>query len=234
MGGRSRPHASRPISGRKVPIFQNITNRHLFSRFLFLFFFKKTSTGPASPGAAAPTPQPITARLLVRVWCGRAPRRLPASRTPPGTSHHPNRARAPVASTHAERCAAHSLFFLLFFFRWQLLTADYADCTAGRRGLYMRVRDQQPFSLTRAPDQALRWRFASPLIVTSPSLRDAAPHRLAPGTKVLYSRSLAPALPLFPGGLLCALDRSIALPCPIARGWVGLVRNRVEGEWLLW
>jgi hypothetical protein len=42
--GGPRPQASRPISGRKVPIFQNILNRHPFSQFYFFYpFFKKNS-----------------------------------------------------------------------------------------------------------------------------------------------------------------------------------------------
>jgi hypothetical protein len=52
--GGPRPHASRPLIGREIPISQKFANRHPFFEFNFFYFFQKNSHGCAVP------------RLLVR------------------------------------------------------------------------------------------------------------------------------------------------------------------------
>jgi hypothetical protein len=84
MGGRSPPHASRPLIGREVPIFQKFTNRHPFFKFNFLTFFKKnfcTCTGSPSTRWAEGSATSMKARTRPRTtwWTrrGRTPSPCP-------------------------------------------------------------------------------------------------------------------------------------------------------------
>jgi hypothetical protein len=80
--GTSWPHASRPISGREIPIFQNVPNRHPFFQFYFFIpFFKKKSIENVEPRVprfrlcplAAPSKCAAPPALLPRLPKYRAP-----------------------------------------------------------------------------------------------------------------------------------------------------------------